>query len=255
MDVLRAIILGVVEGVTEFLPISSTGHLILASKLLGLNQDNFTKSFEIAIQLGAILAVCAIYYDRFFTSWEVLKRVIIAFIPTGVIGFLVYKIVKGYFLGNDLLVVATLFLGGVVLLFIDKVAAIFSSIDAIEKLSLVRVIIVGLLQSFAMVPGVSRSAITIIGGMLVGLDRKSACEFSFFLAVPTITVATLYDLYKSGSTFTSSNWLLLIVGFVSSFVTAFVTIKLFIAFVSKNSFFVFGVYRILISVAYYLLVL
>lgn len=252
MDLLRAFILGVVEGLTEFLPVSSTGHLILASKLLGVSQDSFTKSFEIAIQLGAILAVVYLYFERLTTDFEALKRVIIAFIPTGLIGFLLYKVVKNFLLGNDMVVVASLILGGLVLLFIDRVMVGFVKIDDVKNLSYVKAMVIGLFQSIAMIPGVSRSASTIIGGMFVGLTRKSATEFSFLLAIPTMVTATFYDLYKSAGSFSLSNWQALIVGFVTSFVTAFFAVKWFISYVSNNNFVPFGVYRIILGIFYIL---
>ncbi len=252
MDLFRAFILGVVEGLTEFLPVSSTGHLVLTSKLLGLSQDSFTKSFEIAIQLGAILAVVYIYFERLTTDFEVLKRVIIAFIPTGLIGFLLYKVVKNFLLGNDVVVVVSLILGGMVLLFIDRVVEGFVRIEDVRNLNYLKAIVIGIFQSIAMIPGVSRSASTIIGGMFMGLTRKSATEFSFLLAIPTMVTATFYDLYKNAGAFSLSNWQALIVGFVTSFLTAFFAVKWFLSYVSNNTFVPFGIYRIIIGILYLL---
>ncbi|MGB9668043.1 MAG: undecaprenyl-diphosphate phosphatase [Thermosulfidibacteraceae bacterium] len=250
MDLIRAFILGVIEGLTEFLPVSSTGHLVIASKLLGLSQDSFTKSFEIAIQLGAILAVVVVYYERLMTDFEVVKRIVISFIPTGIIGFLLYKIIKNYLLGNDMIVATSLIIGGLVLLFIDRFAIGFTKIDEISKLDYKRAIMIGLFQSIAMIPGISRSAATIIGGMFMGLTRRASAEYSFMLAIPTMFVATFYDLYKSSSTFTLSDWQSLIVGFMVSFITAFFAVKWFLSFISNNSFFLFGVYRIFAGFLY-----
>ncbi len=250
MNIYQAIILGVVEGLTEFLPVSSTGHLILTAHILGLDHSNFTKSFEIAIQTGAILSVVLLYAKRLLTDWETLKRVIVAFLPTGILGFLLYKLIKTYLIGNDKVVVISLILGGVFLLFVDRVCERFCHIGDVKSISLKRAFIIGLFQSLAMIPGVSRSASTIIGGMLVGLHRKASAEFSFLLAVPTMIIATSYDIYKSHSTFTQSEWHLLAVGFLSAFLTALLAVKVFLRFISVHSFLPFGIYRIVIGFLY-----
>ncbi|ADO44473.1 undecaprenol kinase [Hydrogenobacter thermophilus TK-6] len=250
MNIHQAIILGIVEGLTEFLPVSSTGHLILTAHLMGLENDNFTKSFEISIQMGAILAVLFLYTKRFLRDYQVWKRILVAFFPTGLLGFLLYKFIKNYLVGNDKVVVASLFLGGVFLLFADRVCERFCYMEDASKLSLRKAFMIGIFQSLAMIPGVSRSASTIIGGMLMGLNRKASAEFSFLLAVPTMLIATSYDVYKSHTTFTNAQWYLLFVGFLSAFLTALITVKVFIGFISRHSFLPFGIYRILISFAY-----
>lgn len=255
MNIYEAIILGIVEGLTEFLPVSSTGHLILTAHIMGLKDNNFTKSFEIAIQMGAILAVLFLYAKRFLKDYEVWKRIITAFLPTGLLGFLLYKFIKSYLIGNDKIVVVSLVLGGAFLLFADRVCERFCYIGDTSKLSLSRAFLIGVFQSLAMIPGISRSASTIIGGMLVGLHRRASAEFSFLLAVPTMLIATSYDIYKSHTTFTYSEWHLLTVGFLSAFLTAVVTVRAFIGFISKHSFLPFGVYRIVLGIVYALLFL
>ncbi|MGB9874464.1 MAG: undecaprenyl-diphosphate phosphatase [Hydrogenobacter sp.] len=250
MNIYQAIILGVVEGLTEFLPVSSTGHLILTAHVLGLDHSNFTKSFEIAIQMGAIMSVILLYAKRLSTDYEMWKRILVAFLPTGILGFLLYKLIKTYLIGNDKVVVLSLIVGGVFLLFADRVCERFCYIGDIRTMSLKRAFIIGLFQSLAMIPGVSRSASTIIGGMLVGLHRKASTEFSFLLAVPTMIIATSYDVYKSHSTFTQSEWHLLLIGFLSAFFTALLAVKVFLKFISKHSFFPFGIYRIALGFLY-----
>jgi len=245
-----AIILGFVEGLTEFLPVSSTGHLILTAHILGLTHNEFTKSFEISIQLGAILAVFFLYLKRFLTDFETWKRIILAFLPTGILGFILYRFIKGYLIGNDLVVVVSLLLGGVFLIFADRWCERFCHIDQVQKLALSKAFVIGLFQSLAMVPGVSRSGATIIGGMLMGLNRKQAAEFSFLLAVPTMLSATGYDLYKSYSQFSFQEFHLLAIGFAVSFLTAILSVKLFLRFVSSYSFLPFGIYRMLVSLLY-----
>ncbi len=250
MTVKEAFILGVVEGLTEFLPVSSTGHLILTAHMLGVPHDEFTKSFEIAIQLGSILAVLFLYWERFLKDFETWKRVLVAFIPTGIVGFLLYKVIKGYLLGNELVVVVNLFLGGVVLILADRYCERFCYLKDIDDMPLKKAFAVGLFQSLAVVPGVSRSGATIIGGMLMGLSRKSAAEFSFILAVPTMFMATAYDLYKSGGQFEGGQWELLGVGFITAFFTALFTVKLFLRFLNSHGFTLFGVYRIAVALLY-----
>ncbi|WP_457599753.1 undecaprenyl-diphosphatase UppP [Hydrogenivirga sp.] len=250
MEVRDAFILGVVEGLTEFLPVSSTGHLILTAHILGIPHDEFTKSFEIAIQLGSILAVIFIYFERFIKDFETWKRITLAFIPTGLVGFALYKVIKGYLIGNDLIVVINLFLGGIILILADRYCDRFCHLRDIDDLPLKKAPLIGLFQALAVVPGVSRSGATIIGGMLMGLSKRSAAEFSFILAVPTMLAATAYDLLKTGGQFQSGHWELLGVGFVTAFFTALVTVKLFLKFLSSHGFTIFGIYRMMVAVVY-----
>ncbi|ADC89618.1 undecaprenol kinase [Thermocrinis albus DSM 14484] len=250
MEAYQAVLLGVVEGLTEFLPISSTGHLILTSHIMGIPQDSFTKSFEISIQMGAIMAVLFLYWRRIVKNPQLWKRIIVAFFPTGVLGFLLYKLVKNYLIGNDLVTSLALIGGGLFLLVADRVCSKFCYIRNVEDLPLLRAFAIGVFQALAMVPGVSRSGATIIGGMLMGLNRKAATEFSFLLAIPTMMAATSYDLYKSHHNFQWQEWHLLLLGFVSAFLSALLAVKVFLRFVSSHSFVPFGVYRILVGALY-----
>ena len=251
MELWHAIILGVVEGITEFLPISSTGHLLLVSHIANIPETDFTKSFEIIIQLGAILAVLALYPKRLLLEKPVFMRVLAAFIPTGILGLLFYKAIKHYLLGNVLVVVGSLFLGGIVIILFERFYK-KSHEKKIEDLTYKEAAIIGLVQCLSFVPGVSRSAATIFGGMWSGLSRSQAVEFSFLLAVPTMAAATGLDLLKNyNMIFASGNTSLLVVGFVVSFLVALASIKFLLRFVSKNNFTIFGVYRIIIAVVFF----
>jgi len=232
------------------LPISSTGHLILVAHILGIKHTEFVKSFEIVIQLGSILAVVVLYFKRLIKDYETWKRILIAFIPTGIIGFLLYKLIKGFLIGNDLVVVISLILGGIVLIFADNYCERFCYLGNVRGLPLKNAFIVGVFQSIAVIPGVSRSGSTIIGGMLVGLNRRVAAEFSFLLAIPTMFAATFYDLIKSGGSFKAEEWDVLLIGFVTSFITALIVVKWFLNFLKSHSLKVFGFYRILIGLVY-----
>jgi undecaprenyl-diphosphatase len=255
MTPITAAILGIVEGLSEFLPISSTGHLILASAVLGLGQDDFQKSFEIIIQLGAIAAVVVLYYKSFFNI-EILKRLIVAFIPTGIIGLALYKIIKTYLLGNEAVVLGALLLGGVVLIAFELLHKEKETATAqITEVSYKQSALIGLFQALSIIPGVSRSAASIVGGLLVGLKRTTIVEFSFLLAVPTMLAATGLDLYKNASTFSSSNITVLAVGFVTAFVVAIIAIRFFIGYVRTHTFIPFGVYRVVIAILFWVFIL
>lgn len=250
MELRDALILGVVEGLTEFLPVSSTGHLVLTAHILGIPHDEFTKSFEIAIQLGSILAIVFLYFERLTGDFETWKRIALAFIPTGFVGFALYSVIKGYLIGNDFVVITNLFLGGIILILVDRYCDRFSGTEDVNGLSLKRVFLIGVFQAIAVVPGVSRSGATIVGGMLVGLSRKAAAEFSFILAIPTMLAATGYDLLKTGGRIEGAQWELLGVGFITAFFTAMLTVKLFLRFITSHGFAVFGLYRIAVALLY-----
>jgi len=250
MNIFQAIVLSLVEGITEFLPISSTGHLILASRLLNIAQTEFVKSFEITIQLGAICAVVVLYSGTLVKKVGIWKKVIFAFIPTGILGFIFYRIVKHFLLGNLNVVILSLFFGGIFMLILENHFAKKKYSGSIEKLSAGKALVIGTVQSISMVPGVSRAAATIFGGMGVGLDRESAVAFSFLLAVPTMLAATGWDLIKSGFYFSPNDFAVLAVGFIGAFISAMVTIKYLINFVKHHSFKVFAVYRILLAVVF-----
>ncbi|NOS67877.1 MAG: undecaprenyl-diphosphatase UppP [Candidatus Peribacteraceae bacterium] len=254
MTVFYVAILSLIEGVTEFLPVSSTGHLILASELLGIPQTDAHKSFEIAIQLGAILAVVVLYARTLLRDRRTLLLTITAFIPTGIIGFLLHGIVKDMLLGSTTVVLVSLFLGGIVLIVFELPAFRRKkpAMGEICQMSYVHAVLIGVFQSVAIIPGVSRSAATIIGGELIGMSRKSIVEFSFLLAIPTMAAATGYDLLKSAGEFTSGDVQNLLIGFVLSFVFALIAVRWFISYVKEHSFVAFGVYRIILALTFFL---
>ena len=251
MNLINAIILGLVEGITEFLPISSTGHMILASKLLSIPSSEFLKTFEIFIQTGAILAVLTVYWKDLVTKFDLLKKVIVGFIPTAAVGLLMYKVVKTYFLGNITLALWALSLGGVILILIElylKRHATRNTQRADVSLSYKNAALIGLVQSISIIPGVSRSAATIIGGMVLGMDRKTAVEFSFLLAIPTLLAASILVLVKTTLSFSANEWMFLGIGFLSSFVVAVLSIKWLLSYVKRYTFIPFGIYRIVIAI-------
>jgi undecaprenyl-diphosphatase len=256
MNILQALILSAVEGISEFLPISSTGHMILAADLLKIAQSGFVKDFEIIIQLGAILAIVVLYWSTLFKSVEVWKRIIVAFIPTGIIGLILFKFIKTYLLGNLYVTLISLLIGGVVLIVLELIYKEKDShIEKIEDMTLPKAFTIGLFQSIAVIPGVSRSAATIVGALFLGTKRKTAAEFSFILAVPTMLAATGLDLIKTNFSYSMNEWFMLAVGFIGAFVVALISVKLFLKYVQKNNFILFGVYRIVAAVLFYLIVL
>src|SRR3989338_924768 len=250
MTLLHAILLSLIEGITEFLPVSSTGHLVVTSELLGISPTQFTTSFEIFIQLGAILAVVALYGKSFLRDRAAWVRVAAAYMPTAIVGLALYKMIKETLLTDPRITVWALFVGGVVLILFEwwharrmKVARVAT----IAQLSWQKAMVVGLFQSLSVVPGVSRAAATIVGGLTMGWDRKTAVEFSFFLAVPTMLAASGLDLLKSGASFSWDEILLLGTGFACSFLVAYVVVKWFVHFIETHTFVQFGVYRILLA--------
>jgi undecaprenyl-diphosphatase len=253
MDFITAVILGIVQGISEFLPISSTGHMILTSHLMGLEHTEFLKSFEIAIQAGTILSVVVLYGRTLLVDIEVLKRVIVAFLPTGILGLTLYRMIKGYLLGSEAVVLWSLLIGGVILIVFERwYREKPDAATEIRHISYKNALIIGLFQSIAMIPGVSRSASTIVGGLLLGLNRKTIVEFTFLLAVPTMLAATGYDLIKSGSQFTAGEFKYLLAGFFTAFVVALISIKFLLRFIKTHTFIPFGVYRIALVVCWVL---
>ena len=254
MTVIQAIIIAIVEGITEFLPISSTGHMIITSSAMGIKNQAFTKTFEIAIQLGAILAVVVLYWKKFFdfTKWKFYFKLIIAVIPALVLGFLFSKKIDSL-LESSTVVAITMLVGGVFLLFIDN---IFNkhNIEKEEEISYGRAFVIGIWQCIAMIPGVSRSAASIIGGMQQKLTRKLAAEFSFYLAVPTMIAATGYKLIKEYHNIQAEQIKLLAIGNLVAFVVAVLAIKFFIGFLQKHGFKLFGVYRIVAGIVLLILI-
>jgi undecaprenyl-diphosphatase len=253
MDILQSVLLGVVEGVTEFLPISSTGHLILANKILGVPQNDFTKSFEIIIQLGAIASVIFLYWKSLINP-EILKKLAAAFIPTGIIGLLFYKIVKTYLLGNESVVLWSLILGGLALIIFEYYHVKTNDTEkGVSEISYGQAVLIGFFQSIAIIPGVSRSAATIIGGLSMGIKRAVIVEFSFLLAVPTMLAASGLDLVKNYSTlFSPENFWPLAVGFIVSFVVALGSIKFLLNHIQKHNFIPFGIYRIAAALLFWM---
>ena len=253
MDVLSAIVLAVVEGLTEFLPVSSTGHIILAAVLLNVQQTEFVKSFEIALEFGSILSVVVLYW-RLFLDLEVLKRLVLAFMPTGIVGLALYRVFKEFLLGNEQIVLWALLIGGIFLILFELRYRVRSDIDSLSKIPYKHCLLIGVFQSISIVPGVSRSAPTIMAGLALGMKRETIVMFSFLLAVPTMIAASGFDLLMSSSQFSASQFNLLAVGFVASFLVALPAIKLFLGFVKKNNFIPFGVYRIILVVVFFLFV-
>jgi undecaprenyl-diphosphatase len=254
MTLFEAVVIAIVEGITEFLPISSTGHMIITSSLLGIHTDPFTKTFEIAVQLGAILAVVVLYWRKFFDfrRWQFYIKLVVAVIPALALGFLFSDQID-QLLESPLTVAISLLVGGVFLLFIDK---IFSkhTIDREENISFRRAFVIGIWQCLAMIPGVSRSAASIIGGMQQKLTRRLAAEFSFFLAVPTMMAATGYKLLKEYKNINADQVQLLVVGNVVAFIVAILAIKFFIGFLQKHGFRLFGIYRIVAGIVLLILI-
>jgi undecaprenyl-diphosphatase len=250
LDAAHAVVLGIVEGITEFLPISSTAHLILASEALGIADTEFLKSFEIIIQLGAILSVVVLYWTRFF-HLEVIKKLVVAVIPTGVIGLTVYRVIKGYLLGNVAVVLTTLLVGGVALIVFERFQERDDRDVDFEEITYRKAFLIGLFQAIAVIPGVSRSAATIVGGSLLGVSKRTIVEFSFMLAVPTMLAASGLELVK-GRDALAGHFGILAIGFVVSFVTAIAAIKSFLGYIKKRDFSAFGWYRIVLAVVFYL---
>jgi len=246
MSYLEAIILAIVEGLTEFLPVSSTGHMVITSGIMGITSTEFVKLFTVCIQLGAIAAVVVIYFKRFFQSVDFYFKLFVAFIPAVIFGLLLGDYIDAL-LENPLGVGIALLIGGIIFLFIDKWFT-KEEIKSTDEVSLMQALKIGTFQCLALFPGVSRSGATIIGGLSQKLSRKAAAEFSFFLAVPTMFAATvkkLYDFYKHAGIPNSNEIKLLALGNVVAFVVAILAIKFFIAFLTKHGFKIFGWYRII----------
>jgi len=243
MDIFQAIIIAIVEGITEFLPVSSTGHMIITQKLLGIEPNSFVKLFTVNIQFGAILSVIILYWKRFFQTFDFYLKLFIAFLPAAFLGFLF----SGYIdqmLESVLVVAVSLVLGGVFLLFIDSW---FNNPSEDQKITSGKALTIGFFQVIAMIPGVSRSAATIIGGLTQKLSRKNATEFSFFLAVPTMFAASVYEMIKSYKSIQPEHINVLLIGNLVAFLVAILAIKGFITFLTRHGFKVFGYYRIIVG--------
>jgi len=240
LDIFQAIIIGIIEGFTEFLPISSTGHMIVASKFLGIEESALIKAYEVIIQFAAIMAVMLIYKEKItFKKVDLWSKLFLAFLPLAIVGFIFKDHIKALF---NVQTVAWMFIiGGVIFLIVEY-------FYNVEKVSYKQALWIGIAQVFSLVPGTSRAGATIIGGLLTGLDRKTSMEFSFLLAIPVMAAVTGYDLLKHYQDFADANWGAFVVGFVTAFVVAYLTIKLFLAFIQRFTFVAFGVYRIIFGV-------
>ena len=254
-DALRAVILGVVEGVTEFLPVSSTGHLLLAGRFFGLGEDSFWKTFDVLIQLGAILAIVALYFQKLwkialgmFSNDEDRRFVIgvlVAFLPAVIIGLIAGKYIKEI-LFNPWVVCFSLIVGGAVLMWVDQIDHKPHEHDA-TKFPLLMYLWIGVAQCLAMIPGVSRSGASIVAAMLLGADKRAAAEFSFFLAIPTMVGAFAYDFYKNRAELTTDHLGLVAIGFVVSFITAMIVVKTFLGYVTRHGFQLFAWWRVIVG--------
>lgn len=250
MSYIQAIILAIIEGITEFLPISSTGHMIIASSFMGISHDEFTKLFTIVIQLGTILSVVVLYFKRFFQTIDFYFKLLVGFIPAVVFGLLFSKKIDAL-LENPVTVAVSLLIGGIILLKVDDWFSKDTQISNTNSISYATAFKIGLFQCIAMIPGVSRSGASIVGGMTQKLSRTTAAEFSFFLAVPTMLGATVkkcYDYYKDGFVLTNEQINILIIGNIVGFIVALLAIKTFIDYLSKNGFKLFGYYRIVFGI-------
>jgi len=250
MDTLQAIVLAIIEGITEFLPVSSTGHMIIASSFFGIAHEDFTKLFTIVIQLGAILSVVVLYFKRFFQTLDFYFKLLVAFIPAVVLGLLLSDFIDGL-LENPVTVAVSLLIGGLILLKVDEWFNNPNTAEISQEITYLQAFKIGMFQCLAMIPGVSRSGASIVGGMSQKLSRTTAAEFSFFLAVPTMLGATAkkcYDYYKAGFELSQDQVNLLVIGNVVAFIVALLAIKTFIGFLTKNGFKVFGYYRIIAGI-------
>lgn len=248
MDIFQAIIIGIIEGFTEFLPISSTGHMIVVSKFLGVSQDSLTKAYEVIIQFAAIMAVMLIYKEKItFKKIALWQKLFVAFLPLAIVGFIFKDQIKTLFTVE---VVASMFIiGGILFLVLEYFYEEKEwHISDVEKISYKQALWVGIAQIFSLVPGTSRAGATIVGGLLVGMDRKTSAEFSFLLAIPVMAAVTGYDLLKHYQDFADANWGAFVAGFIAAFIVAYLTIKLFLAFIQRFTFVAFGIYRIIFGV-------
>ena len=251
MNIIQAVILGIVEGITEFLPVSSTGHLILTTNLLNINPTEFVKSFEVAIQVGAICAVIVLYRKDLFRL-EMIKKLAVAFIPTAIVGLVFYPFIKEQLLESNSVVLWSLFLGGLFLILFEyHFNERENSVAEVQSISYKQSLVIGSFQAIAVIPGVSRAAATIIGGLVSGIKRRAIVEFSFLLAVPTMIAATGLDLTRSYKDFESGSFGVLAVGFITAFIVAMAAIKYFLRFIQRHDFKPFGIYRIVIALVFW----
>jgi undecaprenyl-diphosphatase len=248
LDIIQAIIIGIIEGFTEFLPISSTGHMIVASRFLGIEESALMKAYEVIIQFAAIMAVMLIYKEKItFKKIDLWMKLLVAFLPLAIVGFIFKDVIKTLF---NVETVAWMFIiGGIVFLVVEHFYEEKEfHVKEVEKVSYKQAWWVGFAQIFSLVPGTSRAGATIIGGLLTGLDRKTSTEFSFLLAIPVMAAVTGYDLLKHYQDFADANWGAFVVGFITAFIVAYITVKLFLVFIQRFTFVVFGIYRIVFGI-------
>jgi undecaprenyl-diphosphatase len=252
MDLLKTIVLGMVEGVTEFLPISSTAHLIITSKLLNISQTDFQKLFEVFIQSGAILSVVFLYFNQLKGNFKILKNLFFSFLPTALVGFFLYKVIKNVFfeslsfIGVSLILVGIFFI--IIEILVNKKKIVLKK--KIEEINIFDALIIGLAQSLAVIPGVSRAGVVILSMLILGYQRDQSAKYSFLLSIPTIFMASFYDLYKSKDILLTNlnRFGILLIGFFVSFIFALISVKWLIGFLKKNSLVIFGVYRLIIGI-------
>ncbi len=259
MDLSHVLILSVVEGVTEFIPVSSTAHLVLTSHALNIPASAFLSTFEISIQLGAIGAVCVVSGRKILSDKKLLYKALVGFVPTGILGFTLFKYIKPL-LSDPFIPVTALFLGGLTIIglelyFKSKLKSENQKLKTLDKMTYKDSLIIGLIQSISMIPGVSRSAASIFGGMALKLDRKSATEYSFLLAIPTMVAATMLSLLSDTPSFSQQELTYFFLGIAGSFISALLVIKWLMGYVKKNNFILFGIYRILIAIVYFFIFL
>lgn len=252
MELWQAILLGLIEGITEFLPISSTGHIILTSHILGLKHTLFLSSFEIIIQLGAILAVLLYYSKRLLLNVKTAIFLIISFTPTALVGIILYRPIKQILLGNVPITITSLILGGVLFWMLEIYIKNKNNTYQIKDMKPIQAFIIGIGQSVSIIPGVSRSAASMFTGMLTGLTRKEAVEYSFLLAIPTILAASGYDLIKMSYQFSRNEYMLLFAGLFTAFISSLITLQWFLRFISTHSFIPFAIYRIVLGLIFIL---
>jgi len=254
LDIFQAIIIGIIEGFTEFLPISSTGHMIVASEFMGVSQDSLTTAYEVIIQFAAILAVMLIYKEKItFKKVDLWVKLLVAFLPIALVGFIFKDQIKTLF---NVETVAWMFIiGGIIFLVVEYFYEEKEyHVSEVEDVTMMQAFWVGIAQIFSLIPGTSRAGATIIGGLLIGLDRKTSMEFSFLLAIPVMVAVSGYDLLKHYKDFADANWVAFGIGFVTAFIVAHITIKLFLVFIERFTFVAFGIYRIIFGVLLLMLI-
>jgi len=244
MNLCHAILLSVMGGVTELLPVSWAGHMIVTSQLLQIPQTDFLKTFEISIQLGCVAALVTSYWRTFLLDWEIDARVLVAFLPTAILGFLFYRVIDKTFLENAWVVVWSWFIGGAFIILLERFYPVKDGIKELKKITYAQAFVIGTCQALGIIPGVSRLAASIMGGLILGIDRRTIVDFSLVLAVPTMLTTSILDIIKADADISNDQWGLLALGFLTSFIVAWGTIKFLLKYVKCHHFTVFGLYRV-----------